>query len=145
MAIERKFGGSSVEALEEGEHVVSITDIKFGKSKAGKPMWTLTFSDDSGKSVKGYYVPEVKFHLSQLKEIKAAAGVQADATPDQLMGKKLGIAVEPQEPTSDGLVFMRITGYGKESMVSHTPQIQEKLLSPTVPAHMQREVDEIPF
>lgn len=147
MAIERKFGKTtSSEALEEGEHVVTITDIKFGKSKANKPMWTLTYSDHEGRSIRGYYVPEVKFHLQQLKEVKTACGLSSDATPDQLMGKKLGIAVEPQEPTPDGMIFMRITGYGKASLVEAPPKTEQtSFLSPTVPAHMTEHVDEIPF
>lgn len=133
MAIERKYTGTMTEQMEPGEHRVTITDIKFGKSKAGKPMWTITYTNANGAQIKGFYVPEVKFHLRQLKDVKAACGLAETATPDQLMGKRLGIAVEEQEPNQDGAVFMRISGYGKEDLVEDNVQQTKLVMSPTAP------------
>lgn len=146
MAIERKFGGTK--QMKAGEYKVTVTDIKFGKSKSDKNMWTITFANDHEETIKGFYVPDVAFHLKQLKEIKAVCGLDEKDGPDKLISKRLGIAVEEQEPDQDGKTFMRITGYGKESQVDESNNYYMKAENAAHKAFNNppsRATDEIPF
>lgn len=141
MAIERKYKGSKY-IDEAGEYVVSIKDMVVGKSSKGDPMLTLTFATEEEQTIKAFFVKTLKFHMKQLEDLKVACGMKADEDAMNLVGKRVGIAVEPQEPNEKGQVFMRITGFGKESEVDLEFNKRER------EAQQHRNgsaVDEIPF
>lgn len=135
MAIKRNFAGGSSE-MANGEHKCTITDLKVGKSKAGKPMLTVTFTNDNDESVKGFYVLENKVAQIKIKELKVACGLAPDADGMLLNGKRCGIAVEKGEPNAEGKSFMQIVGYGKESDVEASTAPVESV---------QVDPNEIPF
>jgi hypothetical protein len=111
MAIKKEF--KSGNQIGEGEHVVKITKVEVGNSKKGEPMLTLTFERADEARMKGYYVKSLKFHMKQLDAVKIACGLTAIAPNDELQGKKLGIAVELDQPNENGIRFGKIIGYGK--------------------------------
>lgn len=117
MAIKRNFTGGSGSDFSEGEHKVKIVDLKLGPSSTGKKMLTVTFENDEGATVKGFYVLDNKVAIIKIKELKVACGLAPDADGMLLEGKRLGIAVEKGKPDDKGKFYWQIVGYGKESDV----------------------------
>ncbi len=119
MAIQKNAGqGSGRYIREAGEYRAKIAEIKTGLSKKGKPMLTVLFETPDEKSISGYFVKTLDFHMKALAALKVACGLKATDVADNLVGKECGIAVEGQEPTDDGKVFFQITGYGPVSDLS---------------------------
>lgn len=120
MAIKEEIRGNKTSTRyikNPGEYKVKISSVSFGHSKAGKPMFTITFQNDWDDCVKGYYLPDNKWHAKSLSNIKIACGLSEDAPTEQLNGKRLGILVKAQEPNEKGRVFMQVVGYAPESSV----------------------------
>lgn len=135
MAIEKKYKGGKGMAV--GEHKVQVTDIKVGSSKKGDPMLTITFENEEGQTIKGYYVKKLAGHMAALGDLKVAAGLKIDSPAEELQHKKLGISVDEQPENENGQIFMTIVGYGKEADVGSSP----------TPSHANdaRNSNEIPF
>lgn len=105
-----------------GEYKVRVKKMETRLTKESqKPMLVVTFETDDEKVIDGFYVKDLKFHMVNLKELKLACGLKADASHELLLGKELGILVDRQKPQDDGTVFMQIAGYGKASDVSVPP------------------------
>lgn len=115
--IQRNAAPGSGYIREPGEYVVEVVSATEGQSKGGKPMLTVTFRTSDGKEISSRFVKGVEFHVEALGHLKSSAGV-AGQTAAALVGKKVGILVEPQEPTPDGKTYMQVAGYGKASDVS---------------------------
>jgi hypothetical protein len=141
MAIKRNFTGGPNSEMQNGEHKVTVTDLKVGKSRSGKPMLTVTFTNDNDESVKGFYVLENKVAQIKIKELKVACGLAPDADGMLLNGKRCGIAVERGQPNSEGKTFMQIIGYGKESDVEESDTFNK----PTSIEASSESADSIPF
>lgn len=119
MPIARNAGSEGGNYIESpGEYRVTVTKTETGHSKSQKKMLTVTFTTRDDKSIRGFYVGRVQFHMKNLEQLKTACGLLPAASADQLVGKECGILVEAQEPdASTGRVYMQITGYGKASDV----------------------------
>lgn len=125
MAIERKYKGSKF-IDEPGEYVVSIKNLEVGKSTKGDQMLTVTFATDDERTIKSFFVRKLAFHIRQLTDLKLSAGLTETEDAMNLVGKRVGIAVDEQEPNEKGQVFMRITGFGKEADVDLTFNARQK-------------------
>lgn len=134
MAIAKIEGAFGSYVNEPGEYLVEVNSTKAGKSKKGKPMLTVEFETEDGKTIAGYYVRELAFHMKALEALKVACGLKVTEPADNLIGKKCGILVEPQEANSEtGKVFMQIVGYGKASEVGHSQPQPTEIASEDVP------------
>lgn len=136
MAIKREYTGNANQ-MSAGEHRVVISELKMGKSKSEKPMLTITFKNDDDQTVKGYFVIGLPFVQKQLKDLKVACGLDPNADGMLLNGKRCGIALEEGKPDANGVSFMKIVGFGKESEVEASAQ-EESVPPPT-------DADQIPF
>ncbi len=128
MAISKTFIGST-KVMLPGEHIVTIVDVNVGKSKKGQPMLTITFENDDGQKIRGYYVKGLDFHQTQLQALKTACGLKGETASDELLALKCGIAVDQNEPTEDGKIFMRIVGYGPAAEVETSNAKAHKALA----------------
>jgi hypothetical protein len=117
MPIQRNAGGGGNYISDPGEYVVRIAETKTGLSKGGKPMLTVEFHTRDERQIRSYFVKELAFHMKALAELKAAAGVPATEPAEKLVGREVGVLVEPQAPDSQGRVFMQIVGYGPKADV----------------------------
>lgn len=120
MGIQRNAGGGGSQ-VDPGEYVVTVHELKQGNSKAGKPMLTITFQTQDERTIKGYYVKSVQFHMHNLGLLKEAAGLRKEDPADRLHGRQVGILVENQPPGEDGRVWTQIAGYGPAADVSTNP------------------------
>jgi hypothetical protein len=122
MPIERNAGSAPNAYLKDpGEYVVRVSEVKKGTSRAGAPMLTVTFETRDGRQINAYFVATLIFHMKTLDLLKAACGLdpsEAGFRAEMLVGRDLGILVEPKEPDERGRVFMQITGFGKAEEVS---------------------------
>lgn len=126
MAIQKIEGNFGSFISEPGEYLVEVNSSKAGKSKKGKAMLTVEFESEDGKTIAGYFVKELAFHMKALEQLKLACGLKVTDSADELIGKKCGILVEPQPPNPEtGKVFMSIVGYGKAADVAPNPKGQE--------------------
>lgn len=117
MAIARNAAsGSYID--RKGEYRAKVTEAKSGMSKTGKRMLTVTFMTTDERSIKSFFVQELIFHMKSLTALKIAAGLTERDTADRLVGREVGILVEPQKPNQEGRVFMHVVGYGPASDVT---------------------------
>jgi hypothetical protein len=116
MAIESKHKVG--DRMEPGEYVVHVTKVEATTSKKGDPMWKVEFSTHDEKTIAGFYVTKFKWALNALTDCRLAAGLTKEDHPTSLVGKTLGIKVEPGKVHEDGRQYMQITGYGKPSDVT---------------------------
>lgn len=112
MPIERNAGGGGNFISDPGEYVVRVAETKTGLSKSNKPMLTVTFQTRDERQIRSYFVKELVYHMKSLELLKLAAGLLATDPAEKLVNREVGILVEPQAPTANGLVFMQIVGYG---------------------------------
>lgn len=121
MAIQRNHkgnGGSAGRIDKPGEYAVTVEKVDIGKSKSGKDMLTVTFTTDDDKSIRGYYVRSLDWHMEALKDLKSCCGLKPEVGIESLINKRCGLAVGEQTPNAEGKIFMTIEGYGKESDVA---------------------------
>lgn len=142
MPIERKHK-SQPAISAPGEYLVEVTEVNAGRSKSGKPMCTVTFETPTGEQIRGYYVGELKFHMAALMDCKKAAGLAPNVPATNLVGKKLGIAVEPGKVRDDGSHFMQITGYGTLQELMGKEAVNLEMGN--APATEFAQNDEVPF
>lgn len=117
MGIQRNAGGGGNFISDPGEYVVRIGETKTGLSKGGKPMLTVSFVTRDERQIRSYFVKDLNFHMSALKELKKASGLPEGEPAEKLIGREVGILVEPQAPDAQGRVFMQIVGYGTKGDV----------------------------
>lgn len=140
MAIQKIEGNFGKFISDPGEYLVEVNSAKAGKSKKGKPMLTVEFETEDGRTIGGYYVRDLAFHMKSLEQLKLACGLKLTDTADNLVGRKCGILVEPQEPnTETGKIFMQIVGYGT---VAELGTGTAKPASDFAPA---KPIEEVPF
>lgn len=123
---------------EVGEYRVKVEQMLEGLSSKNKKMLTVTFVTDDEKRIKGFYVKELKFHMSALKDLKLACGLTEKDPASSLLGKRCGIAVGQQKPNDDGRVFMTIEGYGPEKDAPAADGLPNDIKEP-------EETDNVPF
>jgi hypothetical protein len=80
-------------------------------------MLTVTFVTRDERTIRSYFVKDLQFHMSALAELKKASGLPSAEPAEKLVGKEVGILVEPQAPDERGRVFMQIVGYGTKAEV----------------------------
>lgn len=125
MAIQKNAKSSGGKFIsEQGEYLVEISDVQFGKSKKGDPMVTVTFVADDDKSIRAFFVQKHSFMMAQLNLLKEACGLTSETSSEKLLGKKCGILVEMGKPNDKGMVFAQIAGYGKPEDVEHAPKTE---------------------
>jgi hypothetical protein len=129
MAIERKHKSANF-ITQPGEYLVEVIEVNATRSKSGKPMCTVTFETPEGSQIKGYYVGELKFHMAALSDCKKASGINPNAPATNMVGKKLGIAVDAGKQRDDGSHFMSITGYGTVAELMAEAAVKGEIAAP---------------
>jgi hypothetical protein len=94
---------------EPGQHRVRVVAFERKKSKAGNPMLTVDFEDQSGRQVRGYYVANNKWGLAALKELKASLGLADTAKAEEFVGRFCLVVLSFQDPNkTDGKIYTQI-------------------------------------
>lgn len=126
MAIKRNAAPSGNYIKAPGEYRVKVVETKVGLNKKGKNMLTVKFRTADDLEICAYFTQGVNFHTHNLKELKAACGLDAKVQADQMIGREVGILVEAQDPDPETQkVFMQIVGYDKPDAVSNPPAVDQ--------------------
>lgn len=84
---------------EPGTYEALIIATEAKQSKAGDPMLVVTFKQVGGDAgeINAYFVPKFEFMAKRLAKLKTVIGVSPTAKKEDMLGKRLQIAVRLQE------------------------------------------------